>query len=259
MNFNEKNKIILNKDIYNSIKDYKFNYKNKNREIINNENEILKLKKIIEEKDNIILELHLKLKEFRKNIDLLKNKMIYISENTQPKELYNNDNLQIQIIQRFNILSNLPINYNYEQNLNTIESFSNKEIINKSRNNLSQYFDNVGKNTYHEVKTKPYLKLKSLKDYKSIENNNSGYLSKSSKNFYKNNEKDLNNLKYNSSLFFQKCKVLMNYEEYLELLRIIKLFNAKKISKSQTYEHITNYLQKINPKLLKEFYSLCIQ
>ena len=86
---------------------------------------------------------------------------------------------------------------------------------------------------------------------------------RSANNFHKtinrNNNITMNDIIFNSSLFFQRCKILMNNEEYLELLRIIKLFNGKRISKTQTYEIITNYLEKINPDLLKEFNNLFVK
>ena len=235
-------------------------FNNNSKELIDNENEIIKLKKIIEEKDNIILELHLKLKEFRKDIDLLKNKMIYISENAKAKD-YPNEFLEIQTIQRFQIapnniydvngLKNNNLNYSY-LNLGNKQSPYNKNINNISLNNLSLKFNL--KDYYNKLET-----------YLDNHINSETFLNLPYHNYNRNNidndndrdeERIKNDIKFNSALFFKKCKALMNESEYLELLRIIKLFNAKKISKNETYRQITDYLEKINVELLKEFYKL---
>lgn len=235
-------------------------FNNNSKELIDNENEIIKLKKIIEEKDNIILELHLKLKEFRKDIDLLKNKMIYISENAKAKD-YPNEFLEIQTIQRFQIapnniydvngLKNNNLNYSY-LNLGNMQSPYNKNINNISLNNLSLKFNL--KDYYNKLET-----------YLDNHINSETFLNLPYHNYNRNNidndndrdeERIKNDIKFNSALFFKKCKALMNESEYLELLRIIKLFNAKKISKNETYRQITDYLEKINVELLKEFYKL---
>ena len=216
--------------------------------------EIIKLKKIIAEKDTIILELHSKLREFRKDIDILKNKMIFISENTQTKEeVFNDNSLEIQKIQRFQILPNNI----YQHNLNTIESISNKGNI--SINNLNQYFSDLENDLNEEINSNSFLKLK-LIPYQTYQSNNNKKYNYTENNFYgnRNYKNKFNEVKNNTSLFFKKCKIIMSNEEYIELLRIIKLFNAKKISKFETYERITNYLDKINPELLKEFYNLFI-
>ena len=220
----------------------------------NNLKEILKLKKIIAEKDTIILELHSKIREFRKDIDILKNKMIIISENTQEKEIFSYNCLQIQKIQRFHIQPHIV----YQHNLNTIESISDKGNI--SINNLNKYFYHLQNDLNEDINSKSFLKLK-LMPYKNYEFKNNKKCNYTANNFYKNKNEENNNIndvKYNSSLFFKKCKIAMSNEEYMELLSIIKLFNSKKMSKSETYERITNYLGKINPELLKEFYNLFI-
>ena len=241
------------------------NFNNNEKELIDNQKEIIKLKKIIEEKDNIILELHLKLKEFRKDIDLLKNKMIYISENAKAKD-YPNEFLEIQTIQRFQIapnniydvngLENKNLNYSY-LNLGNMHSPYNKNINNLSLNNLSlkfnlnDYYNKLETDLNNHINSETYLNL----PYHNYEKNNNN----NNRNNIDNNrdeERIKNDIKFNSSLFFKKCKALMNESEYLELLRIIKLFNAKKLSKNETYRQITDYLEKINIELLKEFYKL---
>ena len=142
MIFNENK--ILNESNFHKFNNKKLNYKYLNNDkTTNNIDEILKLKKIIEEKDSIILQLHSKLKEFRKDIDLLKNKMIYISENTQSKDLFNDNNLQIQIIQRFQLLPNNNNIHNYNLHCNTIESLSNIQNSIESINNLSKYINDL--------------------------------------------------------------------------------------------------------------------
>lgn len=277
MSINTKTRNILNNDTFNNIKynniynsNYKSNYNidNNDKKLMDKEEEIMKLRKIISEKDNIILELHLKLKEFRKDIDLLKNKMTYISETAQGKELFNDEILQIQVIQRFNILAsensfekdeNFCRNFKYKKyddlNLNNINSKNNNEAKIYSINNINKYFNVLAENINNEIDSKACLNLKPQKNYDN--NCNEGY---ANNNFNKNiDENTMNNIKLNSSLFFKKCKALMKNDEYLELLRIIKLFNTKKITKNETYQLITNYLEKINTDLLKEFYNLFVQ
>ena len=235
------------------------NFNNNSKELIDHEKEIIKLKKIIEEKDSIILELHLKLKEFRKDIDLLKNKMIFISENAKSKE-YSNEFLEIQTIQRFQIspnnnydvngLENENLNYSY-LNLSNLTSTYNKYTNNLSLNklnfnfNLNDYYNKLESNLDNHINSETYLNF----PYHKYEYNNNI-------NNDRDEERIKNDIKFNSSLFFKKCKALMNESEYLELLRIIKLFNAKKLSKNETYRQITDYLEKINVELLKEFYKL---
>ena len=247
MTINENDTILLNEGEF-QMNNPNMNYDSSENKKCNNDNlkEIIRLKKIIEEKDSIIFELHSKLKEFRKDIDLLKNKMIYISENTQ-ESLF----LQIQTAQRFQIFPN-------QNNFNLNKSNKKFQDIDLSINYLNKYFNDLENNLNNEINNKTYLKLT---PYRNFEYNNKNY-NYSDNNFYKKeaiNKNDINNIKYNSSLFFKKCKALMNSEDYLELLRIIKLFNSKKISKSETYEQITNYLEKVNYELLKDFYNLFIQ
>jgi len=248
MSFNAEN--INRKDNNSNSNNSNYNsFNNNSKELIDNEEEIIKLKKIIEEKDNIILELHMKLKEFRKDIDLLKNKMIIISENAKTKD-YPNDFLDIQIIQRFQISpNNNNLNYSY-LDLNNIKSTSDKNINNLSLNNLCLKFNlndyyKLESNLNNHINSETFLNLP-YHNYNYNYNRNNG----------RDDERMKNDIKFNSSLFFKKCKALMNKNEYLELLRIIKLFNAKKISKNETYRQITDYLEKINVELLKEFYKL---
>ena len=254
MSFSPQNKNMRNNN--------RNNFNNKKEEI-DSEKEIIKLKKIIEEKDNIILELHLKLKEFRKDIDLLKNKMIYISENAKQKD-YSNELLQIQIIQRFQIspnnnydakgLENKIVNYSY-LNLSNMQSTSDKNINNLSMNNfnlkfnLNDYYNKLEANLNNHINSETYLNLPYHNN--GCDNNNINNIDND-----RDEERIKNDIKFNSSLFFKKCKALMNEREYLELLRIIKQFNAKKISKNETYMQITDYLGKVNVELLKEFYNL---
>ena len=255
-NINRRNRNNNNSNNNNNRKDFN----NNSKELIDNEKEIIKLKKIIEEKDDIILELHLKLKEFRKDIDLLKNKMIYISENAKAKD-YPNEFLEIQTFQRFQIapnniydingLKNNNLNYSY-LNLGNTQSPYNKNINNISLNNLSlkfnlkDYYNKLETDLDSHINSETFLNLP-YHNYNrnNIDNDND-----------RDEERIKNDIKFNSALFFKKCKALMNESEYLELLRIIKLFNAKKISKNETYRQITDYLERINVELLKEFYKL---
>ena len=267
MSYSNENKNRRNSNNNNN-NNIRKDFNNNSKELIDTENEIIKLKKIIEEKDNIILELHLKLKEFRKDIDLLKNKMIYISENAKAKD-YPNEFLEIQTIQRFQIAPNNTydvngsknnnLNYSY-LNLGNTQSPYNKNINNLSLNNLSlkfnlkDYYNKLEADLDNHINSETYLNL----PYHNYEKNSNNSYNRN--NIYNDNDRDeeriKNDIKFNSALFFKKCKALMNESEYLELLRIIKLFNAKKISKNETYRQITDYLEKINVELLKEFYKL---
>ena len=256
MIFNENENSISNISKYINMKNNtKLHYNSINKSLPNNEKEILKLKKIIAEKDSIILELHSKLKEFRKDIDLLKNKMVYISENTQSREFINDKYLQMQTTQRFQIL---PFYKNYDLNLNTMESFTYNENNILSKNKFNKNLYDLENNINNDINSKSFFKLTPYKTFTHT-SNNFYTKNKNNNNNFNNHSNYMNDVKYNSSLFFQRCKILMSNEQYLELLRIIKLFNSKKISKNQTYQQITNYLQKINPELLKEFYNLFIK
>ena len=255
MIFNENENSISNISKYINMKNNtKLHYNYINKSLPNNEKEILKLKKIIAEKDSIILELHSKLKEFRKDIDLLKNKMVYISENTQSKEFIDDKYLQMQTTQRFQIL---PFYKNYDLNLNIMESFTSNENNILSKNKFDKNLYDLENNINNDINSKSFFKLTPYKTFTHTSNN--FYTKNNNNNNFSNHSNYMNDVKYNSSLFFQRCKILMSDEQYLELLRIIKLFNSKKISKNQTYQQITNYLQKINPELLKEFYNLFIK
>jgi len=70
MTINENDTILLNEGEF-QMNNPNMNYDSSENKKCNDDNlkEIIRLKKIIEEKDSIIFELHSKLKEFRKDID----------------------------------------------------------------------------------------------------------------------------------------------------------------------------------------------
>lgn len=45
-----------------------------------------------------------------------------------------------------------------------------------------------------------------------------------------------------NSDFFKKCRYVMRNEEYNKMIEIVKMFNAKQISKEETYKNISNIL-----------------
>lgn len=52
------------------------------------------------------------------------------------------------------------------------------------------------------------------------------------------------NYGYSSSDFFKKCRCVMRSEEYNKMIEIVRMFNAKQISKEETYQNISNILSK---------------
>ena len=57
-----------------------------------------------------------------------------------------------------------------------------------------------------------------------------------------------------SSDFFKKCRCIMQSEEYNKMIEVVRMFNAKKISKEETYRNISDILSKGKyDELIKEF------
>ena len=97
----------------------------------------------------------------------------------------------------------------------------------------------------------------------SIEHNiNKNYcldlLNNSNKNIKKKNNTNSEGIKLHSSMFFKNCKKIMKKDEYKNLIEIVKLSNAKKITKEETYLKITSLLDNNYPELSNEFKLLFI-
>lgn len=54
------------------------------------------------------------------------------------------------------------------------------------------------------------------------------------------------NNRNNSTDFFKKCRIIMKSEEYNEMIEIVHMFNAKQISKEETYKKISDILSNGN-------------
>lgn len=52
------------------------------------------------------------------------------------------------------------------------------------------------------------------------------------------------NYGYSSSDFFKKCRCIVRNDEYNKIIEIVRMFNAKQISKEETYKSISNILSK---------------
>ena len=251
-------------------------------------NELLRLNKIIEDKDKLILELHNKIKDFKNDIKQLKNQIIFISELSKTKPLLKSQQeFQIQIVHRFQIFPqilnfsnnlynnnhiiteedlcdkykfediNKDFNEIYDNNilkLNSIQNFDkNKNINNELNNNDNSTFRMIPYQPfdYEQSDNKSLAKISSFEEInlgKSEENKKSSNV--------ENVDENINNVKYNSSLFFHRCKMMMKQDEYFEFLKIIKMSNSGILNKDQTFLKITDFLDNTYPELCTEFKSL---
>ena len=269
------------------------------------EDKISELNKTINEKKFELNSLQSKILEFGENIDLLKKQneklqkeVKYIGNelnfnNSNDKQIFSKNILQIQPTQRFIVLSESNYN-NSESFINLTNNYSsinnyNKELslIEESLNNnfeiIPNYITNNLNSKLTPFKLQPYKQFDHRKlniNYKEFENNllDEALLNEIKKNnrtiidsmfnfsidqndYNKSNssqEKKTKVKKYHSSMFFKKCKKVMNKNEYKNLLDIIKLSNAKKITKEETYLKITNLLVNNYPELSNEFKLLFI-
>ena len=260
--------------------------------IINKDKEIneLKLKVIKLGKNNNELKLEneqlkTELKQFKKKIN--DNKLIY------PK-----NKLLIQPTQRFIVFKESTINNDEESFINYINSnnsgdkYKESNLSNNDFNDLKENKINISNNFTSKMtpfKMQPYkifdhrkldlnykdfeknfldedllneikynnnsiINSMTLHNY-SIEQNDNSNLSSERKSNNKNNSEGI---KLHSSLFFKNCKNIMNKNEYGILLEIVKLSNAKQITKEETYLKITNLLDNNYPELSNEFKLLFI-
>ena len=272
---------------------------NKEKENIENnyEKKILKLNKIIMEKDLEINSLQTKIIEFSKNIDELKEennmlkKEINIIENhiNKSQSFYPDNILQIQPTQRFIVFNESSNNKNNrdsfinlmnnndseKENKNYITNYFNTKIIpfklkpykvfdhNKLNINYKQFErDFLDEELLNEIKKNNSTIIDNMTNY-SIENNiNKNYsieeMENSELNSDKKSKKNLEGIKLHSSMFFKNCKKIMNKLEYKKLIDIVKLSNLKKISKEETYLKITSLLDNNYPELSNEFKLLFI-
>ena len=57
-------------------------------------------------------------------------------------------------------------------------------------------------------------------------------------------QKNINENNNNSNDFFKKCREIMSYTDYANMLDIVHMFNSKQINKQDTYTNILEILQK---------------
>jgi len=244
--------------------------------------EISELKLKIYELNKIIEEIKLENIKLKNEIKSLKNKTKNISKDKNNK---NNILFQIQSTQRFIIYNDLINN-----SKNTI-NISNNNALKINKNFISnnfyskispfklkpyKYFDHRKLDINYEKFERDFLDEELLNEIKknnstiidnmtnySIEHNiNKNYsldlLNNSNKNIEKKNNTNSEGIKLHSSMFFKNCKKIMKKDEYKNLIEIVKLSNAKKITKEETYLKITSLLDNNYPELSNEFKLLFI-
>lgn len=244
--------------------------------------EISELKLKIYELNKIIEEIKLENIKLKNEIKSLKNKTKNISKDKNNK---NNILFQIQSTQRFIIYNDLINN-----SKNTI-NISNNNALKINKNFISnnfyskispfklkpyKYFDHRKLDINYEKFERDFLDEELLNEIKknnstiidnmtnySIEHNiNKKYsldlLNNSNKNIEKKNNTNSEGIKLHSSMFFKNCKKIMKKDEYKNLIEIVKLSNAKKITKEETYLKITSLLDNNYPELSNEFKLLFI-
>ena len=273
--------------LYEKLPEHKYNF---NQNYM--DDELLRLNKIIEDKDKLILELHNRIKDFKNDIKQLQNQILFISELSKKKSLLKlQQEIQIQQTQRFQIFPEIldfPDNLNmanphiiieedlcdkcrlenvkkgfdelYEndiQELNNIQDFDKKIDVNVSNefnnNNSNCSFQMIPYQPFNFEKNEnqPFnknLNFEKINLDKNVENKKNKEI--------ENADESINNAKYNSSIFFQRCKMMMKQDEYFEFLKIIKLSNSGILDKNQTYLKITGFLDKSYPELCAEFKNL---
>ena len=270
----ELNEIIMTKDI----------------EISELKLKIYELNKIIEEIkiENIKLKNEIKsLKNETKNISKdknNKNNILFQIQSTQRFIIYNDliNNSKENFINLINNDSYLDKNLMDVSDDNTLKI--NKNFIsNNFYSKISpfklkpyKYFDHRKLDINYEKFERDFLDEELLNEIKknnstiidnmtnySIEHNiNKNYsldlLNNSNKNIEKKNNTNSEGIKLHSSMFFKNCKKIMKKDEYKNLIEIVKLSNAKKITKEETYLKITSLLDNNYPELSNEFKLLFI-
>ena len=252
---------------------------------------IYELNKIIEEikSENIKIKNEIKsLKNETKNISKdknNKNNILFQIQSTQRFIIYNDliNNSKENFINLINNDSCLDKNtINISTNNNTLKI--NKNFIsNNFYSKISpfklkpyKYFDHRKLDINYEKFERDFLDEELLNEIKknnstiidnmtnySIEHNiNKNYsldlLNNSNKNIEKKNNTNSEGIKLHSSMFFKNCKKIMKKDEYKNLIEIVKLSNAKKITKEETYLKIASLLDNNYPELSNEFKLLFI-
>ena len=246
---------------------------------------IYELNKIIEEikSENIKIKNEIKsLKNETKNISKdknNKNNILFQIQSTQRFIIYNDliNNSKENFINLINNDSYLDKNLINISNNNTLKI--NKNFIsNNFYSKISpfklkpyKYFDHRKLDINYEKFERDFLDEELLNEIKknnstiidnmtnySIEHNiNKNYcldlLNNSNKNIEKKNNTNSEGIKLHSSMFFKNCKKIMKKDEYKNLIEIVKLSNAKKITKEETYLKITSLLDNNYPELSNEF------
>jgi len=261
-------------DINNNLIDFKNNDEKENNEQL--QKRLSHLEEEIKEKDNLILNLKSKIKEFSLNIEKLrveneklKYKLTLIEEEISINQnLYKNNSLLIQQTQRFLVHADIEKNYppTLTENKNIFQKLKSQIIPfqlkpfytfdhQKLTNNNAKNDFNEDKNFYNQINNEildNIYKLKNefddLEDIKINEN----LMEENEKNKKIKDKKKVEGIKLHSIMFFKNCKKTIGEKEYKKLIEIVKLFNLKKINKEETFNQINNLLTKY-PKLANEF------
>ena len=260
------NKTIMEKDIeINSLQSQILEF-SKNIEELNIENNMLKNQiKIIEKHLNktqtIYLDNILQIQptqrfivfnestsnSFNQNnfVDFINNNDIkqfgnYENKNTSYITNYFNTKIIPFKLQPFKEFDHRKLNINYKD---FEHDFLDEELLNEIKKNNSTIIDNMTNYSIEHNINKNY-------SIEQVDNSNMSIEKKSNKN--------LEGIKLHSSMFFKKCKNVMNKNEYRNLIEIVKLSNLKKLTKEETYLRITSLLDNNYPELSNEFKLLFI-
>ena len=142
-------------------------------------------------------------------------------------------------------IDNVPFNKNNKQSF--------RIPLAKNGNN-SIFQDYTNNNTKSSLKTKKPTGIKR----QCVSASNSFCVTRSKHTSCSSSMCSIKGDKGNSD-FFKRCRSIMGPEEYNEIMDIVRLFNAKLISKEETYERINMILTEGNyDELMNEFNKLFI-
>ncbi len=269
------------------------NYENKifklNKTIMEKDIEINSLQSKILEFSKNIEELNLENNLLKRQIKIIENHI------NKTQTIYPDNILQIQPTQRFIVFNESSSNSFNQSNFvdfinnNDIKQFDNSP--NKNTNYITNYFNtkiipfklqpfkefdhrklNINYKDFerdfldevllNEIKKNNSTIIDNMTNYSIEHNINKNYsleqMDNSNISMEKKPDKNKEEIKLHSSLFFKNCKKVMNKNEYRNLIEIVKLSNLKKLTKEETYLKITSLLDNKYPELSNEFKLLFI-
>ena len=269
------------------------NYENKifklNKTIMEKDIEINSLQSKILEFSKNIEELNIENNMLKRQIKIIENHI------NKTQTIYPDNILQIQPTQRFIVFNESSSNSFNQSNFvdfinnNDIKQFDNS--TNKNTNYITNYFntkiipfklqpfkefdhrklninykdferDFLDEELLNEIKKNNSTIIDNMTNYSIEHNINKNYSLEQMDNpnisMEKKPDKNKEEIKLHSSLFFKNCKKVMNKNEYRNLIEIVKLSNLKKLTKEETYLKITSLLDNKYPELSNEFKLLFI-